>query len=252
MSAPPTSNAGGWAARRFWTKAEARDTPDGWQVALDDRLLRTPGKLPLILPTRVLAEAVAAEWAAQGDLIRPETMPLTRAANSAIERVTPQRAEVAAMLAGYAPSDLLCHRAERPARLVAAQAEGWDGLMDWCADRYGARLVHAPGIMPIAQDPQALARLEAAVASLGPFALTALHDLVTLPGSLVLGLAVIDGRLTADEAHALSRIDEDHQARDWGRDDEAEAAAAARLEALRHAETFWHLLGDDRASRASV
>lgn len=245
MSRPPAS-PGGWEARRFWTGAEARETGEGWQVFLDGRALRTPGKQALILPTRALAEGIAAEWQAQGEFIRPETMPLTRAANSAIERVAPQRAGVAAMLADYAGTDLLSHRAEQPRALVEAQAAQWQPLLDWLADRHGARLAVTAGIMPVAQDPAALARLGEVVAGFGPFGLTALHDLVTLPGSLVLGLAVVDGRLTAREAHRLSRLDEAHQAALWGRDEEAEAAAEARLAALCAAETLWLSLAEAR------
>ncbi len=245
MSQPPAS-PGGWAARRFWTRAEARETGDGWQVYLDERALRTPGKHVLVLPTRALAEGIAAEWNAQGAFIRPETMPLTRAANSAIERVAPQHAEVAAMLADYATTDLLSHRAGHPPALAEAQAAEWQPLLDWLADRYGARLAVTAGIMPVAQDPQALARLAAVVAEFGPFGLTALHDLVTLPGSLALGLAVAEGRITAAEAHRLSRLDEAHQAATWGRDEEAEEAAAARLAALLAAETLWLSLAEAR------
>ena len=238
---------GGWAARRFWTRAEAAaDGGGGWQVLLDGRVLRTPGKQPLRLPTAPLAEAIAAEWQAQGDLIRPEAMPLTRAANSAIERVAPQRTEVAMMLAAHAGTDLLCYRATHPRDLAEAQARDWQPLLDWAAARYGARLAVTAGIMPLPQDAGALAALAGAVAGFGPVGLTALHDLVTLPGSLVLGLAVAEGRLTASDAHRLARLDEDHQAALWGRDAEAEAAAEARLAAMRAAETLWTLLAPAR------
>lgn len=238
---------GGWAARRFWTRTEAvPEATGGWQVLLDGRVLRTPGKLPLILPTGSLAEAVAAEWQAQADLIHPETMPLTRAANSAIERVAPQRAEVAAMLSAHAETDLLCYRAGHPQDLVQTQARDWQPLLDWAEARYGARLVATTGLMPVPQAPQALAALAGAVAGFGPFGLTALHDLVTLPGSLVLGLAVTEGRLSVEEAHRLARLDEDHQAALWGRDEEAESMAGARLAAMRTAETLWTLLATAR------
>lgn len=238
---------GGWAARRFWTEAGA--APDGegaWQVLLDGRVLRTPGKQPLRLPTEVLAVAVAAEWQAQDDLIRPEAMPLTRAANSAIERVAPRLAEVASMLSAHAATDLLCYRAGHPRDLAEAQVRDWQPLLDWAAARYGARLAVTTGIMPVPQDPEALAALAGAVAGFGPFGLTALHDLVTLPGSLVLGLAVTEGRVAVEESHRLARLDEEHQAALWGRDEEAEAAAAARLEAMRAAETLWTLLAPAR------
>lgn len=230
-----------WKARRFWKTAGIRDSGDGWEVALDERPLRTPGKLPLILPTQALAQAVAAEWDAQADVIDPTTMPMTRSANSAIERVTPQFDEVAAMLAEYGGTDLLSYRAHEPDALVQAQARGWDPLIDWAATQLRAPLRVTHGVLPVPQDAAVLLKLRAEVAGLDVFGLTALHDLVTLPGSLILGLAVVRGRLDADQAHALSRIDEEFQADRWGRDEEADAAATARLQALRHSQAFWTL-----------
>lgn len=231
-----------WKARRFWTSAAVEPVNGGWQVTLDGKPIRTPGKLPLVVPTQALAQAIAAEWDAQTDIIDPNTMPLTRAANSAVEKVAPQFDAVADMLADYGGTDLLCYRAEHPAGLADRQAAEWDPLIDWAATRLRAPLRITQGVIPVPQDAAALARLRERLAGLTPWQLTALHDLVTLPGSLVLGLAVLDGRLDADTAHRLSRLDEDYQADQWGHDDEAEAAAAARLEALRSAARLLALL----------
>ncbi|MDO5613604.1 MAG: ATP12 family protein [Paracoccus sp. (in: a-proteobacteria)] len=232
-----------WKVRRFWKAASIRPAEDaqGWEVALDGKPLRTPGKLPLILPTQALAQAIADEWDAQDDIIRPDRMPLTRAANSAIEKVQPQFHAVAQMLADYGGTDLLCYRAEQPEMLVQQQAEGWDPLVDWSASELGAPLKITHGVIPVPQDQASLLRLHAEVAALDAFGLTALHDLVTLPGSLVLGLAVIRGRLDAQQAHDLSRIDEEFQAQAWGRDAEADEAAENRRAAMLVAERLWHL-----------
>lgn len=230
-----------WKARRFWKRVDIRATDDGHEVLLDDRLLRTPGKQPLILPTAPLAQAIAAEWDAQTDEIRPHTMPLTRAANSAVEKVAPQFDGVAAMLAEYGGTDLLCYRAPDPAELVERQAAEWDPLLDWAATELGAPLRVTRGVIPVDQDPAALERLRAEVASLDLYGLTALHDLVTIPGSLVLGLAVIRGRVTGTEAHRLSRIDEDFQIERWGSDEEAAEAAEERRLSIEWAERLWHL-----------
>jgi len=229
-----------WQARRFWKDVDVRPAGGGWEVMLDGRVLRTPGNQPLILPTEALARAVAEEWAAQGDIIAPLTMPLTRAVNAAVERVSQQKAAVASMLAAYAEADLLCYRAEG-GRLAELQAEGWQPLLDWAEAAFGARLCATGGVIPVPQDAAALARLAERVEALDPFALTALHDLVTLPGSLVLGLAVLEGRIDAATAHALSRIDEDFQAEQWGRDAEAEEAAEGRRQAMLSAERLWRL-----------
>ena len=230
-----------WKARRFWKTADIRPQAGGWEVVLDDRPLRTPGKLPLILPTEALARAIAAEWDAQTDVIDPHRMPLTRAANSAVEKVTPQFHDVTSMLGDYGDTDLLSYRAAEPEALTRMQAAGWDPLIDWAATELRAPLRITHGVIPVPQDPAVLLKLQAEIASLDPFALTALHDLVTLPGSLVLGLAVLRGRLDAETAWKLARIDEDFQADRWGRDDEADLAAQGRLEAMRNAERFYHL-----------
>lgn len=234
-----------WKLRRFWTAAGVRPAGDGWEVVLDDRLVRTPGKNPLILPAQALAKAVAAEWDSQGDVVDPNSMPLTRAANSAIEKVAANFDAVAGMLAEYGGTDLLCYRAEGPEELVRRQAEGWDPLIDWAAADLRAPLRITHGIVPVAQAPDALARLLGEVRGLDVFGLTALHDLVTLPGSLVLGLAVIRGRITAEQVFRLARIDEDFQAERWGEDDEAQEAAQNRRQAILHAERLWLLSRPD-------
>lgn len=230
-----------WAMKRFWTDVAVEKGDAGWRILLDTRPVRTPAKSALDLPTEAMASAMAAEWEAQGEVVDPRAMPITRSANSAIDRVRPQHAEVAAMLAAYAETDLLCHRAEAPEGLVARQAEGWDPLLDWAAGTYGARLTPTAGILPVDQDATALSRLADAVSETGVFQLTALHDLVALSGSLVLGLATAHGRLEPDEAWALSRIDEEWQIAQWGRDEEADATAAFKLGEFRHAHRFWGL-----------
>ncbi len=232
-----------WKAKRFWKEATTAPADGGWQVLLDGRPVRTPAKAPLILPTQALAQALAAEWQAQEERIDPGTMPITRTANSALDKVAGQRAEVAAMLAEYGGSELLCYRAERPVELIARQTSEWDPLLDWAEERYGARLVTVQGVMPIAQDAAALERLSAPVHAMDPFALAAFHDLVALSGSLVLALAVIEGRIEAQEAWRLSRLDEDWQIEQWGADEEAEAMARVKRAAFDDAARFWALLG---------
>jgi chaperone required for assembly of F1-ATPase len=189
--------------------------------------VRTPAKARLLLPSRALAEAIASEWAAQEKEIAPHRMPLTRAANAAIDKVRTQRAEVVAMLAAYGETDLLCHRAEAPAELVRRQAEAWDPLLAWCAASLGAPLVPKAGVMPGTQPAASLAALRAALEALDDFELTAAHDLVSLPGSLVIGLAAVHGQGEIDALWQASRIDETWQQELWGED--AEAAEAARL-----------------------
>jgi chaperone required for assembly of F1-ATPase len=217
-----------WERRRFWRAAAVRPAGAGFGVWLDARPLNTPGGAPLVVPTPALAQAVATEWDALEAEIRPDRLPFTRAANTAIDRVAREHAAVAAAVAAYGGADLLCYRAEGPATLTARQAAAWDPWLGWAARELAAPLVAVTGLMHHPQPAASLAALAAEVAALDPFALTALHELVTLTGSLVLGLAVARGALPPPDAWALSRIDEDWQAEQWGRDPEAEAAAAAR------------------------
>ncbi len=145
----------GWAAKRFWTKATAEPADTGFTVRLDGRAVKTPAKAPLLVPTLAMAQAIAAEWDAQQGRVRPETMPCTRAANSAIDKVAPLRAEVIAELAGYGGTDLICYRATGPEPLIDRQRAAWDPLLHWAATSLNAPLTATHGVMHIAQPPPA-------------------------------------------------------------------------------------------------
>ncbi len=225
----------------FWKDVAVVPVDDGHAVLLDGRPVRTPNRAALTLPSRALAEAVAAEWAAQERAIRPETMPATRLANSAVERVRPARDDVVALLAEYGGTDLLCYRAERNAGLAELQAEGWDPLIDWAA-AMGVRLRVGAGVMPIQQDADALRRLADEIAAMDDFRLAAFHELVTLSGSLIIALAGVYGVRDPDAAWRLSRIDEEWQAAVWGRDAEAEELAEARRQDFLFAARFHALV----------
>ncbi|MDD9718859.1 ATPase [Dinoroseobacter sp. PD6] len=229
----------GWAAKRFWKETDIVEAGTGFEVRLDGRSVRTPLKTLLVVPSRGFAERIAAEWDAQDETVNPQSMPFTRAANAALDKVTPQHAEVAEMLSAYGGTDLLCYRATGPDTLCARQAESWDPLLDWAAERYGARLRVTAGVLPVDQDADSLARLSQAVAAFTPFQLTGFHDLVAISGSLVLGLAVAEGRMSAEAGFAASRIDEEWQISQWGDDEEeAERIAVKRADYLRAKEIF--------------
>lgn len=233
----------GWTPKRFWSQAHAEPCEGGFTVRLDARAVRTPARAPLVLPTFALAQAVAAEWQAQEGTVKPATMPMTRMANSAIDKVAPQFDAVVDIVAAYGGTDLLCYRATAPAALAARQAAAWDPLLDWAARTLGAPLAVTAGVIPCAQPDASLARLSDAVRAEGPFRLSALHDLVAISGSLILGLAVARGRLTPDAAFDLSRIDESWQAELWGADDEATESEAVRRAGLLEAGRFYALCG---------
>ena len=142
--------------KRFWDTVTV-DTDR--VVRLDDRPVRTPGRVPLALPTATLADAVAAEWRAVGETVDPRAMPLTGLGNAAIDRVGADSALFAAGLAHYGESDLLCYRADSPEDLVARQAAAWDPLLDWARARYDVHIEVATGILHRAQPAVTLARL---------------------------------------------------------------------------------------------
>lgn len=231
----------GWKAKRFWKSATAEACDGGFTVRLDGRAVKTPAKAAFVVPTLAMAEAAAAEWDAQQGAVKPETMPVTRAVNSAIDKLMVQFDEVVALLAAYGASDLLCYRATGPVGLIARQSAGWDPLLDWAARILGAHLLTTNGIVHIEQPAASTARLCDLTAAHSPFELAAFHDLVAITGSLVLALAVTHGRISAPEAFALSRIDEHWQAELWGVDDEAAALEATKRQALLEAAQFFAL-----------
>lgn len=235
----------GWKAKRFWKEATVHEDAAGFGVKLDGRAVKTPAKTALNVPSRAMAEAIAAEWDAQEGKVDPFTMPVTRSANAAIDKVRTQAAEVAELIAAYGETDLLCYRAETPEALVARQAAAWNPWLDWAETRFGARLDATRGVIPVAQPEPALQALAARVALCDEWELAALHDLVSITGSLVLGLAVAEGALSAAEAWEISRIDEHWQIEQWGEDEEASEQAALKKQALLHAERFWALRHTD-------
>lgn len=219
--------------KRFWTKVTvaARAMADGqagFVVLLDGRAPKTPAHAPLILPTEASAGLVAEEWAAQGEFIEPGTMPATRLAATAIDRVSQAREAVADEIAAYAGSDLLCYLAEHPSGLVSEQASQWGPWRDWATAELGLSLVATQGIVHQPQDPATIFQVRARALSLDDFALTGLAMAVPLLGSAVLGLALQQGAISGPVAFELSRLDEAYQERQWGVDAEAELRTAAR------------------------
>ena len=211
--------------KRFWTAVVV--TPDHG-VALDGKPVRTPGRVPLLLPTAALAAAVADEWRAVADRIDPRTMPLTGMANAAIDRVTPDPATFAAGLARYGESDLLYYRAATPDLLAARQAAAWDPLLDWARTRYDVHFETVAGVMHRPQPAATVERLHGAVAAQTPFALAALSPIVTITGSLVAALALLEGAADAGTVWTAAMVDEEWSVEMWGEDSLATADRAGR------------------------
>ena len=228
--------------KRFWTTAKAVAENGGCAVRLDERPLRTPGRAALLVPTEPLAEAIADEWASAGETVEACEMPLTGLANAAIDRVGPDRAAFAAGLARYAEADLACYRAEGPETLAARQQQSWDSLLGWARRRFDVDFALTTGIVHVAQPKPTVERLAHEVAALDAFRLAGLSPLVTVGGSLVAALAVLEGALTAEDAWAAVSIDERWQIEKWGSDAEAELALANRRHEFLAAARFLELL----------
>lgn len=214
--------------KRFYTDVTVVAEDGRFAIRLDGRAVRTPARALLALPTSTLADAVAQEWRAQGDTVDPASMPMTGLANAAIDHVAPKPGVFAEGIAQYAQTDLLCYRADGPEALVARQAAAWDPLLDWAQARYDVAFAVTQGIIPVAQPPETLARLGAAVAACDPFTLVGLSTLVSLSGSLVCGLAIVEGGHDLDRVWQAAEIDEAWQVELWGEDVLAAAASARR------------------------
>ncbi len=231
--------------KRFWDQAEAVQDENGWSVALDAKPVRIPAGGRLLLPTQALALGVAAEWqiagGGKGGEMSYADLPLTRLAGTAQERIAPDPGPVVLELARYGQSDLLCYRAEQPQSLVQRQADQWQPWLDWAARTHGAELRVTSGIVHVKQAESALSRLATAVALKDAHQLAAMGILVPSFGSLVLGLAVAEGALSATEAHEIATLDERHQAEFWGWDHEAETRMARVAEDIAAAGRFLDL-----------
>jgi chaperone required for assembly of F1-ATPase len=233
-----------WTAKRFYRNAAAAVSEDGYSVVLDGRPVKTPGGQPLVVSTEVLAEAMAAEWMAQAEVIRPDTMPLTQLSATVVDKVGPERRAIVDRLVSYATTDLLCYRAEHPADLAALQHASWQPLLDWVTETLGARLNVTAGVIPVDQPPHAIDALRSAVEELADVELTALASIVPASASLVVGLALVLGRIDDEAAFEISQVDESYQIDRWGDDIEAADRRRRLREEIRAAATFLALARD--------
>ena len=234
--------------KRFY-KDTAVDAGDGgFRVLLDGKPMRTPAKAVLVVPTEALAEAIAVEWAGvpEKSEINAALLPLTRLAATGLDRVPGQRGRVADDTAKYAASDMLCYRATTPASLVQQQTETWQPLLDWAAERYGARLAVASGTTFVTQPHAAMAALRTAVAAHGDLGLSALYNLTHIAGSVVIGLAISERHLPPDKAFLAAELDELYQVERWGTDPIVTARHDGIRRDLDAGARFLALLGDSR------
>jgi len=229
--------------KRFYKAVSVVDVEGGWQIALDGRPLKTPARSQLIIAQRTLADEIGAEWDAQQDNIRPESMPLFRLLATAIDRVAARRNEVIAATVKYAEADLLCYRADKPVDLADLQMQRWQPILDWMRDDLGVELRVTAGISPVDQSADALSALHRAVSEFNDFGLTGLSALAGVTGSLALALAMANARIDAEEGGTLALLDEEYQSGRWGVDAEAQARQARTRAEIVETIRFLNLIG---------
>ncbi len=220
--------------RRFYSEAGTAPAGEGFAVRLDDKSVRTPAGRILAAPTLALAEAMAAEWDAQRDVIDPAKMPLTRLANVIIDGVSDRPGPVAAEIRKYLATDLVCYRAAVPQGLVERQARHWDPIVAWARDTLGAHFSLRDGVIHVVQPEAALAAAGVAIPS-DPWRLGAVHTVTTLTGSALIALALSRGELTTEEAWQAAHVDEDWNMAQWGRDEIALSRRASHFTELQAA-----------------
>lgn len=228
--------------KRFYKQASVAEAEGGFAIHLDGRPVKTPAGRRLAVPFRALAEAMVAEWQEQGEEIRPRTMPMTQLASTTLDRVGPERATILDQLARFADTDLLCYRADYPPDLVRRQTGQWQPLLDWAAEIVGARLAVTSGVVAVAQPAEALAALVARLDSYDDWRLCTAQAACAAAGSLVLALAMVEGRISGQQTYELSQLDETFQIEQWGEDYEAADRRAALQRDILAAERLLQLL----------
>lgn len=227
--------------KRFYREVAVAPAEGGHGILLDGRPIRTPARAALAVPTDALAAAIAAEWGAQGETIAMQAMPLTGIANAAIDLVAPDPAAFATPLARYGESDLLCYRAPE-ADLAAEQARVWNPILEWAEQRFGVEFALAKGVMHVAQPVGTAEALDAALLALDPFRLASLAPIITIGGSLVVGLALVHGAFDSEALWQAVTLDERWQEERWGEDAEATAAREHKYREWQAAARFLSLL----------
>ena len=237
-----------WKQKRFWKNVRIVSSETGYFIKLDNKILKTPAKKQMKLPTEALAKKVASEWDEQVEEIDPTTMPFTKSSNAALDKVSEQFEEVSSLLGEYGDTDLLYYRADSPPELQKRQKAGWDPIVKWAENTIKVQINYGTGIVYIPQNAKLFSETRRKINKLSIFELTAFYDMVSITGSLILGLAIINGRLSAKEAFQLSRIDEQWQLEQWGEDEEAQVASNLKNIAILHSEEFFALSNGNKST----
>ncbi|HLG86932.1 MAG TPA: ATP12 family protein [Alphaproteobacteria bacterium] len=228
--------------RRLYKETATTSDDEGFAILLDGKPVVTPGRRRLVVPTAALAEGIASEWDEQGESIRPDTMPLMQIAATVLDHLAQHRPDVEKAVLRFAETDLVCYRADGPPELIRKQRAAWEPLLDWVAEKHGVRLDVTHGVLPVSQPSEAMQALGAIVRGLDDWRLGALQAAVSAAGSLVVGLALTEGRIDAAQAFAASELDESWSIDHWGEDAEAARRRAVVASDLKAARRFRDLL----------
>lgn len=228
--------------KRFYDSVSLDEGSGGYTVLLDGKKVRTPARADLCVAGKTLGEELKREWDAQQDHIDPLAMPMTKRANTALDRVRGREVEVVKEIIQYAGADLLCYRAAEPEGLVEMQCTHWDRVLDWVKEDFGCQFLAEKGISHFAQPRQSLDQIRSVFAIKNFYELTPLYSITTLTGSALLALAHAHGFLSADELWTAANVDEDWQISKWGGDDEAVKRREVRLAELDEDVRFFELV----------
>jgi chaperone required for assembly of F1-ATPase len=224
-----------WAPKVFWTTVDIGEDQTGFKILLDGRALKTPSKAEMLIPSKAMAEEIAKEWRLQEDKVDPSKLHLTKLAYAAIDKLLVQREPTIEILAEYATTDLLCYRATSPVVLADRQEQTWQPLLNWFEEAHNIRLKVGSGVMPVQQPMDVLDKCAELLKKYSHFELAAVHDLIQLSGSFVIGLATVEEKISVSDAWDASRIDEDWQIEEWGEDEEASELSETRRKAFEYA-----------------
>ena len=227
--------------KRFYDQVTAVEEGGKHHIRLDGKTVRTPSREKLCVTRSALADKICEEWRAQGEFIDPQSMPLTQLANTAIDGVSPKIDQVVASTLNYAGSDLLCYRVDQPESLIDLQRQGWDPVLNWLKETYGAEFILGTGVMYVAQPEMSIAKIETLLQTYDASILSAVHVMTTLTGSLFLALAIAEDHMTMDQAWQAAHIDEDWQFSRWGSDADAEIRREKRFKEMQAAADFLYL-----------
>ena len=198
--------------KRFYKTVTTQATDGGFLIMLDGRAVKTSLKAELLASNENMANALMLEWAGQEEEIVPASMPLTQILSTKIDRVAKERETMQDILFKYLDTDLLCYRTDHPPELQKAQEDAWDGYLEWFEGEFGVKLETTHGLSALSQPKDAHDKVQETVKALDHDHFTVLQLIASTCGSLVLSLAALNGKTSAEQIFAAMRVEEKFKA----------------------------------------